>query len=62
METLRRVRKALMAGVGAGAAAYTTALSAKGSVEQADWALVIGSAIVVAVLTYAVPNKPKVAE
>jgi hypothetical protein len=58
METVKRLRKALMAGVGAGAAAYTTALSTKGSLQQTDWALVVGSAIVVAVLTYLVPNKP----
>jgi hypothetical protein len=53
---LARIRKALVAALGAGASAYLAG-SADGTVSQADWAMVVGSLIVVGVVTWAVPNK-----
>lgn len=54
---LARIRKAIMAGVGAGVAAYTSAL-ASGKVDVNTWITVVGSVIVIGVITYLVPNAP----
>jgi hypothetical protein len=53
---IARIRKALIAGLGAGVAAYTNGML-DGAMTTQDWITVVGSVIVIGALTYAVPNR-----
>jgi hypothetical protein len=57
LQFLSEIKKALAAAAAAGVAAYVTQ-STKGAMTQADWALVVGSALVAGVLVFFVPNAP----
>lgn len=58
-----KIRKALVAGLGAGVAAYTNGML-DGTMTTTEWATVVGSIVVFGVLTWAVPNRtaPKAPE
>lgn len=57
MNVLARIRKALVAGIGAGVAAYMSAVTS-GTVDINTYITVVGSVIVIGVITYFVPNAP----
>lgn len=57
MNVLARIRKALVAGIGAGVAAYMSAVTS-GTVDVNTYITVVGSVIVIGVITYFVPNAP----
>ncbi len=52
---IARIRKALVAGIGAGLAALSTGML-DGSLSQADWITIVGSTLVIALATWRVPN------
>ncbi len=57
LQFLNEIKKALAAAAAAGVAAYVTQ-AGKGALTQADWAFVVGSAVVAGVLVFLVPNAP----
>ena len=54
-----RVRKAIVAGVGGAVAAYSTAF-ADGAVTTEEWIYVVATGLVLAFVTYRVPNTEEV--
>lgn len=52
---IARSKKAIGAGIGAGFAAYATAV-AHGPVDEKAWAFIVGSALVTGVITYFTPK------
>ncbi len=56
-----RIRKALMAGAGAGAAAFGKAM-ADGKLDTGAWIQIVGSAVVVGALTWWIRNEQVPAE
>lgn len=54
--TLARIRKAIVAGIGAGAAVAAAAIQNHGQLSESDAIAIVGSVLVIGVLTYFVPN------
>jgi hypothetical protein len=51
-----RIRKCIVAGIGAGIAAYTNG-ALDGDMTTGEWITVVGSVIVIGVLTWLIPNR-----
>jgi predicted Rossmann fold nucleotide-binding protein DprA/Smf involved in DNA uptake len=56
VNALAQIRKALVAAAGAAGAVLTSALTTKGSLTTADYALALGAAVIAGVATFLVPN------